>query len=170
MGIEQVTENGIEIKKTSFEKSWKLVYDNITKEIILLNKFPGITKTKKDIYMSTDFKDVVNHILTNSLNYHSIVIKDYEYFHTEAMKDLTSPTNDDIINLIESFHPDNWSLVYENNEVVNLTQEKIKIPATQSVFTSINIEDCFDKITELELSFPQQSDYEDMYPEYFGLE
>ena len=160
--------NGLNISTS--ELGWKLIYNDTTKEIIMLDKFEGVTKTKKDAYMSTDFKDIVTHIQTNSLNYNSIILNNYEYFHTEAMKDLTSPTNDDVIELIESFHPENWTLVYDNENVLFLQIEPIKIVSTLNVFTSSDITVCFDKITELSLNFPQQSEFEEIYPDYFGLE
>lgn len=166
MGFSEV--NGINTSTSDFQ--WKLIYDNSSKEIITLDKYNGVTRTKKDAYASTSFLDIANHIQTNSLNYNAITIKDYNFFYTEAMKDLSSPANDDIISLIESFHPDNWTLVYESGTVYDLTQVAIRINGSQSVFTSANIEDCFDKITELSLTFPQQADFEAQYPIYFGLE
>jgi len=90
------------LKVTDNKLQWKLVYNESTKHIMIFDKFDGVTKTTHSIYTSESLLDIFDYIFENEIKYDSFKITDYESFYTEAMKELTSPINDDIIDLIES--------------------------------------------------------------------
>lgn len=163
--IEQITLGDLTYNQIGPEFTWRLIHSegNIT----FISKMNGYTSTIQDCFESENFKMILGYLLENNLNYQSVIVPNYNNFLEDALIDLDPIEDAYIISFLETFKHENWKLIYNNTEVVNLLTGPYDLYDTDLlVYSSPSLQDCLNLIVNLNLIWNNMETFMEMNPYY----